>query len=240
MKPVLLVRNDPYETFGVATSAFGHAGAPVLVYDAIDADTARPSLDGVSGVVMFGSSHNVEHAEEQPFIKEVRELTLEAIDRRLPYLGVCFGAQILAWSLDAPITKAPFREVGFERVHPEAAAAEDALLAHYADGDRVFQWHMDTFDLPDRAVLLATGDRVRNQAFRLGDRTWGVQFHFEIDEPEILLWVTAFAEESDLKTGWGKSVEEVRAEARRYIVDHERKGREVFRRFAEVAGTANT
>ena len=70
------------------------------------------ALDGlrgvaVAGVVVFGSSFNVEHADEQPFIKEVRELTREAVDTGVPYLGVCFGAQMLAWSLDAEITKAP-------------------------------------------------------------------------------------------------------------------------------------
>jgi GMP synthase (glutamine-hydrolysing) len=96
VKPVLLVRNDPFETFGIAPSAFAEAGVPVRVLEAIDPDAPRPSLDEVSGVVVFGSSSNVEHADEQPFIKELRELTLEALERDLPYLGVCFGAQVLA------------------------------------------------------------------------------------------------------------------------------------------------
>lgn len=235
MKPILLVRNDAYETFGIATSALGHAGVPVLVYDAVSGEMERPALEEVSGVVMFGSSYNVEHADEQPFIKELRDLTLEALDRRTPFLGVCFGAQVLAWSLDAPVLKAPAREVGFEPLRPQPAAARDPLLSHYADGDHAFQWHMDTFELPSGAQLLVTGDTVRNQAYRLGERTWGVQWHFEIDEPEILLWLTAFSEQADLGSTWGKSVEDVRGEARRYMAEHDRKGREVFRRFAEVA-----
>ena len=56
--------------------------------------------------MLFGSTFNVEHADEQPFIKDVRELTLEAVDRQVAFLGVCFGAQVLAWSLDAPVGKA--------------------------------------------------------------------------------------------------------------------------------------
>jgi len=238
VKPILLVRNDPYETFGVATSALGAAGVPILVHDAIDPNAAPASLDDVGGVVMFGSSYNVEHADEQPFIKEVRELTLRALERRIPYLGVCFGAQVLAWSLGAEVGKGPVREVGFEPLHPEPAAAQDPLLGHYEDGDMVFQWHMDTFALPSEAILLATGDAVPNQAFRVGDRTWGTQFHFEIDEPEIVLWLTAFAEEGDLVSAWGKTSEQVRDEARRHVAVHERKGREVFRRFATVAASA--
>jgi GMP synthase (glutamine-hydrolysing) len=85
---------------------------------------------------------------------------------------------VLAWSLGAEVAKGPVREVGFEPLRPEPPAANDPLLSHYADGDMVFQWHMDTFELPRDAVLLARGDRVRNQAFRVGDRTWGTQFHF--------------------------------------------------------------
>ena len=66
-------------------------------------------------------------------------------------------------------------------LRPLAAAADDPLLSHYTDGDPVFQWHMDTFDLPGEAEQLATGDEVAAQAFRIGDRTWATQFHFEID-----------------------------------------------------------
>jgi GMP synthase (glutamine-hydrolysing) len=238
VKPILLVRNDAYETFGVATSALGHAGVPVLVYDAVSGEMERPPLDEISGVVMFGSSFNVEQADEQTFIKELRELTLEALDRGIPFLGVCFGAQVLAWSLDAPVLQAPVREVGFEPVRPQPAAAHDTLVSHYMDGDHAFQWHRDTFELPSGAELLVTGDAVRNQAYRFGERTWGIQWHFEVDEPELLLWLTAYSEQDDLGSTWGKSVEDVRGEARRYLAEHDRKGREVFRRFAEVTRQA--
>ena len=108
-------------------------------------------------MVLFGSSYNVEHVDEQPFIKDARELTLEAIEREVPYLGVCFGAQMLAWSLDAPVMKAPVREVGFQPIRPTAAAAGDPLLSHLAGGDMEFQWHMDTFELPPDAPLLVSG-----------------------------------------------------------------------------------
>jgi len=239
MKPILLVRNDSFETFGITMSALGHSGAPVLVYDAVAGDMERPSLDDVSGVAMFGSSYNVENADEQPFIKELRELTLEALDRGTPFLGVCFGAQILAWSLDAPVLKAPAREIGFVPLRPQAAAANDALLSHYMEGDHGFQWHEDTFELPPGAELLVSGDTVRNQAYRLGEHAWGVQWHLEVDDLELLLWLTVYSERHDLRSTWGKSVEEVRAEAQRYMTEHDRKGREIFRRFAEIARRAS-
>jgi GMP synthase (glutamine-hydrolysing) len=234
MRPVLFVKADAAETFGVGPGAVVDAGAEVRVWDAIGGEPA-PALAEVAGIVLFGSSFNVEHADEQPFIKEVSELTREAVDTGVPYLGVCFGAQMLAWSLDAEITKAPVREIGFEPIWPLATAADDRLLAHYDPGDHVFQWHMDTFALPDGAELLVTGDGVHHQAYRVGDRTWGVQFHFEIDRAEIETWLTAFEATEDLAVTWGKPSDEVRAEADRYLAIHQDKGRRVFERFAELA-----
>jgi GMP synthase-like glutamine amidotransferase len=235
--PILLVRCDPEETFGIAPPSLEAAGASVSVWEALDG-VPRPSLDGVSGVVLFGSSYNVEHAGDQPFIEEARALTLEAIDRGVPYLGICFGAQMLAWSLGAEVVKAPVREVGYEPLRPTPADANDPLLSHYADGDHVFQWHMDTFALPEGATLLASGDRVANQAYRVGDRTWGVQWHFEIDRSEIDTWLGAFEQaDGPLETTWGKAGSTVRAEADQLQDRHEELGREVFARFAALAAS---
>ncbi len=238
MERILLARCDPEEAFGIAPDALASAGASTVVWEAVDGET-RPSLDGIDGVVLFGSSYNVEHADERPFIKEARELTLEAIDRGVPYLGICFGAQLLAWSLDSDVVKAPVREVGYESIRPEAAAADDPLVSHYTEGDRVFQWHMDTFFLPEGATLLATGDRVENQAYRVGDRTWGIQWHFEIDRPEIEMWVGSFEQaDGGLESTWGKAGATIRAEADRFQATHETKGREVFTRFARLTASA--
>lgn len=233
MRPILFVRNDSFETFGLARAAVEAAGAPVTVCEAIDGATPPP-LDDVSGVVVFGSSFNIEQADDQPFIKDVAALSRECVDRDVPLLGVCFGAQLLAWAFDAEIGKAPEREVGFEPIRTLPAAADDPMVSHYADGDRVFQWHMDTFTLPPGAELLVTSDRVPHQAFRMGDAAWGIQFHFEIDDPELELWLEEFGKLGDLETEWGKASGRVRDEARAYLPGHERKGREVFRRFSEL------
>jgi GMP synthase (glutamine-hydrolysing) len=236
MQPILFARCDAGETFGIAQRAVEGAGAPVAVWEAIEG-SPRPAAADFAGVVVFGSSHNVEHADEQPFIKEARSLTREAIESDVPYLGVCFGAQLLSWSLGGDVVKAPVREVGFEPVRPTADAAADPLLSHLADGDMAFQWHMDTFTLPDDAVLLVTGDQVVNQAYRVGERTWGVQFHFEIDRSEMQLWLHEFGAEADLMEVWGKTNEQVLAESDRLQVDHERRGRKIFERFVRVASS---
>ena len=232
MRPLLFAKADAAETFGIGPAAVTGAGAEIRVWDALRGEP-EPDLDDVSGLVLFGSAFNIEHADEQPFIGRLRELTLRTLDREVPFLGICFGAQVLAWALGSEIRKAPVREIGYVPLRPLAAAADDLLLSHYTDGDQVFQWHMDTFDVPEQAEQLATGDEVAAQAFRIGDRTWATQFHFEIDGPEIDQWIddTGTALAGDWHTTSARLRIAVEAHQRR----HEHQGTEVFRRFVKVA-----
>jgi GMP synthase-like glutamine amidotransferase len=232
MRPVLFVKADPAETFGVGPGAVADAGAEVRVWDAIGGEPV-PMPGEVGALVVFGSSFNIEHADEQPFIHALRALTLDAVDAHVPLLGICFGAQVLAWSLGADIRKAPRREVGYVPVRPLAPAGDDPLLSHLADGEPVFQWHMDTFDLPREAELLVTGHDVANQAYRLGETTWATQFHLEIDVRELELWLAEVAD--TVEDEWGKSPAELLSEAAAHHERHEDMGREVFRRFVKVA-----
>lgn len=234
MDPLLFVRCDAVETFGGALAAADDAGASVEVWQAIDPDAPRPDLSTVSGVVVFGSTFNVEHADEQPFIKAVGDLTIEAVERDIPFLGLCFGAQVLVWSLGGTVAKAPAREIGFEPIRQVAAGADDPVLGHYGSGSMVFQWHMDGFDLPDGATLLATGDAVPAQAIRLGETTWATQFHAEVDTSEAEYWISLASAEEDLQQVWGKSPEALRAELVEHMPAHEARGRETFSRFVEV------
>jgi GMP synthase (glutamine-hydrolysing) len=235
MTTILFARCDNSETFGVAREGVEAAGATMRVWNAIEPSEPAPSLDEVDGMVVFGSTFNVEHADEQPFIKEVAGLMREAIDRRIPVLGACFGGQLLAWALDAEVGKGPVREIGFEPIHPTPAAVHDPLFSHLSDGDMVFQWHMDTFAVPVGAEILATGDRVANQAFRYGDLAWGTQFHFEVDGPELEKWLEEFGRQGDLGSEWGKSTERVLEERDRHMTEHEVRGREIFTRFTLLA-----
>jgi GMP synthase (glutamine-hydrolysing) len=237
MKPLALVRNDGFETCGLAVPSLRSAGAELLLVDAFEGQPL-PELSEVAGVVMLGGTVNADQVDRHPFLLEDRALTREAVDTGVPFLGVCLGAQILARALDRPVMKAARRELGFQPIHPTEAAADDRLLSAFADGDRVFQWHQDTFELPERATLLATGEDVPLQAFRVGDLAWGIQFHFEIDGAELEQWLDEADGLMDLEATWGKSSEDIRLEAKEHMAAHEQRGQEVFRRFADVVRRA--
>jgi GMP synthase-like glutamine amidotransferase len=175
---------------------------------------------------------NVDMSDRYPFLSDERTFIREAVDAHVPYLGICLGAQMLARALDHPVYPSGVREIGFNALHPTAAAADDELLSVFGDGDMVFHWHEDTFELPEGATLLATGDDVPLQAFGYGPAAWGLQFHFEVDRAEVELWLETAGE--DEIRAWGKTTQQIQAETDRYIEDHEERAREVFRRFAKI------
>lgn len=231
MKPVLLVRNDEHETFGIAPGALARAGLDVRTVNMTAPGAELPPLAEIAGLVTFGGVMNVDETERFPFLADVREATRAALERDMPTLGICLGAQLIVRALGTSVVRSPVREIGFEPIRPTATAGDDALLSLYADGDPVFEWHEDTFDLPQGATLLARGDRIGVQAFRVGETAWGIQFHQELDATELEWWIGFSEAELDL---WGTSAAELRAASERSMRAHEERGRELFRRFAEI------
>lgn len=234
MRPVVLVRNDRFESFGVAPGALTRADVEVRTVDASAPGAELPPLADVAGIVTFGGTVNVDQVDEHPGLARVREYTREAVDRGVPYLGICLGSQILARALGVPVVRGDVKECGFEVVHATPAAETDPLLSVLGSTERVMQWHEDTHELPPDATLLATGDQIPVQAYRSGPAAWGVQFHLEVDAPELAWWIEVADGEFDLKGTWGKSADELRAEARAHIARQEERGRAIFTRFADV------
>ncbi len=231
MRPVLLIGHEEWETFGTAPRTLEAAGLPWREHLAY-LGAVLPPLEEISGIVLFGGVMNVDRIDEHPFLAEERAYVRAAIDAGVPYLGICLGAQMLARALDHPVYPAGVREIGFHVLHPEPAAGHDPLLSVFRDGDRVFHWHQDTFELPEGATLLATGDTIRMQAFRYRTAAWGVQFHVEVDSDEIDLWLKIAGD--DVVREWGSTTERIEEETDRFVQEHERRAAELFGRFWEL------
>lgn len=230
--PVLLVGHDADETFGLAPAVLEEAGLEVRVHDSARLGPPEADPGDLGGLVVFGGVMNVDETDRFPFLAAERELVRRAVGHGLPYLGICLGAQMLARAFDVAVYRAPVREIGFSVLHPTEAAAGDPLVSVFRDGDMVFHWHEDTFDLPEGATLLATGDEVEIQAFRVGARAWGLQFHVEVDRAELDLWLDVAGPEGLAR--WGATAEELRAQADRHLPTQEERARELFSRFAGV------
>ena len=235
MQPILFARCDAGETFGVAKRAVEGAGVPVAVWEALEGGP-RPSATDFSGIVVFGSVYNVEHADERTVHPRSPHADHRGHrGRRAVPGGVLRGAAALVVPGRGG-RQGPGARGGVRARAPDTGGdRSDPLLSHLRDGDMQFQWHMDTFTLPDGSHADRDRGHVVNQAYRVGDRTWGVQFHFEVDRSELQLWLHEFSAQEDLLSVWGKSAEQILAESDRYQAGHERRGREVFERFVRVA-----
>lgn len=236
MKPVLCIRHEPEDDLGIAAECLAGAGCRIAVLDAWDGAASWPSVDEVAGLVVFGGSMNVDEAKRHPFLLRTRAMMTDAVAARIPTLGICLGAQALTRACASPVIPSSVNEIGFVPIALTPEGEGDPLLSSFATGDRVFQWHRDTCVMPAGAVLLATGVDVEVQAFRLGDRAWGVQFHPEVTEGELEAWMAT--EGAQFERRWGRTIEDVRAEIVAHLGHQQRRGAELFERFAAVTGEA--
>jgi GMP synthase (glutamine-hydrolysing) len=233
MKPVLCIRNDRDDTLGISTTVLGDHGVPILQLDGFDPRAVWRDPEEIGGLIVFGGEMNVDQVDRYPSLLTQRRLMRTMVDAGLPVLGICLGAQMLARALDARVYRAKVRELGFKPVHLTEGGRRDRLLGAFNNGDRVFQWHEDTFDLPEGAVLLAAGDDVPVQAFRFGTHAWGVQFHFEVDRDGVEAWLRVA--EPRLEPVWARTADEVRGELEIYLAAQQQKARQLFGGFARAA-----
>ena len=155
-----------------------------------------PNHDEVAGAVFMGGPMNVDEVERFPALAAEREWLAEAVERELPVLGICLGAQLLAEATGGRVKPGEAGpELGARLVAKRDAAIDDPLFADLPLSPMVVQWHWDAVvDLPPGALLLAASPRYPHQAFRVGAKAYGLQFHIETPPEMVRAWATADAE----------------------------------------------
>ena len=157
---------------------------------------AYPSdLSAYSGVIVMGGPMGVHEEEQYPWLHHEDALLKEAIQRDMPTLGICLGSQLLAKAAGAEVKPGGRKEIGWYSLSLSAAALHDPLWQSFPQTFEAFEWHGDIFSLPPRAVSLASSALYPHQAFRVGQRVYGVLFHLEVTAEMIQTWLQAFADE---------------------------------------------
>lgn len=147
------------------------------------------TTEGFDALMVLGGVMGVYEEADHPFIEKTRALIRRMHEEGKPIMGVCLGAQLIASAFGAKVYRmAGGDEWGFLPQNWLAAAKDDPLLSHAREGLRIMQWHGDTFELPEGAVHLATRETCANQAFRVGERTYGFQFHLEVTLETVGIW----------------------------------------------------
>jgi len=181
---VVIILHDPSEGPGTIED--------YLVLKRIDVYTVRlyareslpQALDDYDAVVTMGGPMNVYEDEKYPFLRDEVNFLKQTMDRGVPMLGICLGAQMIARACGASVFKASQKEVGWSEVFLTDTGKKDMLFRGLSETLPVFQWHEDSFELPVGGHLLATSAVCPNQAFRYFN-AYGLQFHVEVT-PQIL------------------------------------------------------
>ena len=188
LKKVLSVQNIACESLGTLEDLLEADGFTI---ETVNAQTDRiPDAAGYSAVIILGGPMAV--YDDFPYLQKEQEMVRGAVKNDIPVLGICLGSQLIAQAMGGRVYKGAKKELGWHEVSPTSEGVK-GLFAGAGKTIRVFQWHGDTYDLPPNATVFARSD-LYPQAFKIGSAI-GVQFHLEVDEALIKLWMKEYESE---------------------------------------------
>jgi GMP synthase-like glutamine amidotransferase len=134
-------------------------------------------LDDMDLLVICGGPMSVNEEEKYPWLASEKQFVKQAIQLGKKVLGICFGAQMIAELLGSPVYRNEYKEIGWHSIN--RTQEEHPWLSGLPEQFMSFQWHGDTFDLPQDTRLLAYSEACKVQAFAYRERVIGLQFHLE-------------------------------------------------------------
>ena len=200
-----IIQNDPEVPPGNITANLDASGIITCLHHPYLGDPL-PELRDVSALIVLGGAMGANDDACYPFLYELKMFIRQAVRGGIPYLGICLGGQLLAAAMGGNVVSNRWEERGTLPVQVHDAGRVDTLFSALPPEFITFQWHHDSFDLPEGGVLLAGSKQCPHQAFRVGPCAWGTQFHPEVTEEIIRDWCSwdrdTACREEDLAGAW--------------------------------------
>jgi len=141
-----------------------------------------PDISEFDFLIIMGGPMSVSEEDKYPWLKEEKKFIRKAINNKKVVLGICLGAQLIAESLDAKVTRNEYKEIGWFPINFINEESKKSLLNVIPENQKVMHWHSDTFPIPNGAEQILKSEGCRNQAFIFNQRVIGLQFHLEFTE----------------------------------------------------------
>lgn len=230
----LCITHTESEDPGLIGTWLPEVGLGLEVVEPWRGDDLPTSLDGYEALVVMGGPQQAYDDSSGSWLRQTKDLMRTAVEQGLPTFGVCLGAQLLAEATGGQVKPGEHGpELGAKLVAKRDAASADPLFWDLPLSPVVVQWHWDAVtDLPPDSTLLMSATMYPHQAFRVGDRAWGIQFHIETDAAMVGRW--AEHNRADLLE-LGLEPEDVLARTVPEIAEVEEVWGEVVRRFGRLA-----
>lgn len=174
-----------------------------------------PSIENIDWLIVMGGPMSIEDHAIYPWLTAEKAFIKQALNQKKIVLGICLGAQLIADILGADITKNVFKEIGWFPIKTSEEAKASTIGTILPDQFEVFHWHGDTFDIPDRAIPLASSEACKNQGFMINERVIGLQFHLETT-PESALDLTIHCKNELSRSLYVQSAEKILSQPERY------------------------
>lgn len=203
--PIAVIQNVPNDGPGHFADWADRHNHTLKIFRIWAGDALPDDVSGFAGLCVLGGPMSVN--DPLPHLRATERLIRAAISADVPVLGHCLGGQLLASACGATIRRAPRAEIGWVDIatHPDT----DAHAWFGAERFPIFQWHGDSFDLPDGAQLLASSEHCRHQAFSLGSVHLAMQFHCEITRDKITDWTHSSEGRAEIEASQSPAVQSI-------------------------------
>ena len=200
VQPILVICHVAHEGLGSMEPLFKKKGV-LFEYQSLATDDSL-SIDHqkYSALIVMGGPMGVYQTEQYPFLETEVKIIRAFLAEGKPFLGICLGAQVLAKALGAFVGKNKQKEIGWYPLNLTDQAKDDPLFKKMKVTETVFQWHGDTFQIPQGAVCLASSPLCTHQAFRFGKNVYGLQFHVEMTKELVDEWLSIEANKEELES----------------------------------------